>query len=167
MLEDQYDLSGGTTGWGLNFSSGLNLGEHDVLKLSYVYGEGIENYMQDSPVDVGIGRNSGGTTVPIKGVPLPISGVVAFLDHTWNGKWTSSIGYSGQFTDNAEGQTPDAFRNGHYAVGNLLYSPVPNMIFGGEFQWGRRENFSDGFKSDGVKVQFSFKYNFSHTLGGR
>jgi len=167
MLEDQYDLSGGTTGWGLNFSSGLNVGEHDVLKLSYVYGEGIENYMQDSPVDVGIGRNTSSAMVPIQGVPLPVSGVVAFLDHTWNSKWTSSIGYSGQFTDNAEGQAPDAFRNGHYAVANLLYSPVPNMMVGGEFQWGRRENFSDGFKSDGVKVQFSFKYNFSHTLGGQ
>jgi hypothetical protein len=166
MLEDQYDLNGGTTGWGLNFSSGLNVGEHDVLRLQYAYGRGIENYMQDSPVDIGIGRNSGSTTAPIKGVPLPITGVVAFLDHSWNSQWTSSIGYSGQFIDNSEGQAPNAFRNGHYAVGNLLYSPVPNMMFGGEFQWGRRENFSDGFKSDGVKIQFSFKYNFSHTLGG-
>ena len=56
---------------------------------------------------------------------------------------------------------------GHYALFNLLYTPVPNVMMGGEFQWGRRENFSDGFTSDGVKVQFSFKYNFSHTLGGQ
>ena len=39
-------------------------------------------------------------------------------------------------------------------------------MVGGEFQWGRRENFSDGFKYDGYKVQFSFKYNFSYKLGG-
>ena len=39
-------------------------------------------------------------------------------------------------------------------------------MMGGEFQWGRRENFSDGFHSDDVKLQFSFKYNFSHKLGG-
>ena len=39
-------------------------------------------------------------------------------------------------------------------------------MVGGEFQWGRRENFSDGFQSDGVKLQFSFKYNFSQK-GGR
>ena len=167
MLEDQYDLSGGTTGWGLNFSSGLNVGSSSVLRLQYVYGRGIENYMQDSPVDVGIGRNGGSTTTPIKGVALPINGVVAFLDHTWNSKFTSSVGYSGQFIDNSEGQTPDAFRNGHYAVGNILYTPVPNVMFGGELQWGRRENFSDGFKSDGVKIHFAFKYNFSHTLGGQ
>jgi len=40
------------------------------------------------------------------------------------------------------------------------------VMVGGEYQWGRRENFSDGFHSDGVKVQFSFKYNFSWKLGG-
>ena len=39
-------------------------------------------------------------------------------------------------------------------------------MFGGELQWGRRENFSDGFHSDGLKVQFSFKYNFSQRFGG-
>jgi hypothetical protein len=37
---------------------------------------------------------------------------------------------------------------------------------GGELQWGRRENNDDGFTSDGFKVQFSFKYNFSYKLGG-
>jgi hypothetical protein len=39
-------------------------------------------------------------------------------------------------------------------------------MFGAEFQWGRRQNFSDGFSSDGVKLQVSFKYNFSYKLGG-
>jgi hypothetical protein len=52
------------------------------------------------------------------------------------------------------------------ALGNLLYYPAPNVMVGGELQWGRRENFSDGFQSDGFKVQFSFKYNFSWKLGG-
>jgi hypothetical protein len=68
--------------------------------------------------------------------------------------------------DNTEGQLPDAYRRGHYALGNLLFTPVPNVMVGGELQWGRRENFADGFTSDGLKVQFSFKYNFSHTFGG-
>jgi hypothetical protein len=48
-LQDQYDLSGRTTGWGLNLSSNLNLGKNDVLRLQVAYGRGIENYMQDSP----------------------------------------------------------------------------------------------------------------------
>jgi hypothetical protein len=32
---------------------------------------------------------------------------------------------------------------------------------GGEFIWGRRENFLDGFRADDFRIQFSFKYNFS------
>ena len=56
-----------------------------------------------------------------------------------------------QDNDNREGSNPDAFRRGHYAVGNLLFTPVPNVMAGGELQWGRRENFLDGFTSDGCQ----------------
>ena len=167
MLDDQYDLSGGTTGWGLNFSSNLKPTPRDVIRLQLMYGEGVENYMNDSPVDIGIVRNPGNTVSPIKGVAIPVLGVVAFLDHSWNDTWSTTVGYSLADHDNAEGQTPDAYRRGQYALVNLLYSPVQNVMMGGELQWGRRENFSDGFASDGVKIQFSFKYNFSHTLGGQ
>ncbi len=59
-----------------------------------------------------------------------------------------------------------AFKDGHYVSGNLLYYPVPGVMVGGELQWGRRVNFSDGFEADGVKAQFAFKYNFSWKLGG-
>ena len=70
-----------------------------------------------------------------------------------------------QDIDNTDAQGPTAFKVGQYALGNLLYTPVPNAMFGGELQWGRRENL-DGFHSDGLKLQFSFKYNFAWKLGG-
>jgi len=40
---------------------------------------------------------------------------------------------------------------------------VAGVTTGVEFQWGNRENFSNGFKADIFKVQFSFKYAFSKT----
>jgi hypothetical protein len=40
------------------------------------------------------------------------------------------------------------------------------VLAGGEFQWGRRKNNTDGFISNDYRVQFSFKYNFSYKLGG-
>jgi hypothetical protein len=166
VLQDQYDLSGHATGWGLNFSSNLKFGKDDVLRLQYAYGRGIENYMQDSPVDIGIQNNFSNPVTPILGKPIPITGIVAFLDHNWDSQFSSTFGYSMQNMSNTDGQAGDAFHQGHYVLGNLLYSPVPNVMVGGEFQWGRRVNYSDGFQSDGVKVQFSFKYNFSHTFGG-
>jgi glutaminase A len=163
---DQFDLSGNATGWGINLSSNLNVGENDVVRLQFVFGEGIQNYMNDSPVDIGIKNNLSNPVTPVVGDPLPIVGIVAFVDHKWNDRFTSSVGYSQQDNDNTDAQAPDAFHAGRYALGNLLYTPVPNVMMGGELQWGRRENNSDGFHSDGFKVQFSFKYNFSWKLGG-
>ena len=152
-------------GWGVSISSNLRFGE-DVIRLQYVIGEGIQNYMNDSPVDIGIVNQFSNAVTPITGKALGIVGIVAFLDHSWNEQFTTSIGYSRQDIDNSEGQAPNAFQTGQYALGNVLYSPVPNVMVGGEFQWGRRENFSDGFHSDGLKLQFSFKYNFSYKVGG-
>jgi hypothetical protein len=111
-------------------------------------------------------RQPGNALAPVTADPIPILGITAFVDHTWNSRWTTALGYSFQDNDNRELQAPDAFRRGHYALGNLLYSPVPNVLVGGELQWGRRENYLDGFASDGFKVQFSFKYNFSARIGG-
>jgi DcaP outer membrane protein len=166
VLADQFQLGDSVVGWGLNFTSVLNVSKSDVLRLQYAYGRGIENYMQDSPVDIGVQKNPSNPVTPLLGKPLPITGIVAFLDHTWNSKVSSSVGYSSQNIDNTDGQAPNAFHAGKYALGNVLYTPVPNVMVGGEFQWGRRENFSDGFHSDGVKLQFSFKYSFSAKIGG-
>jgi hypothetical protein len=166
-LPDQFDLSDSVTGWGLNFSSVLNMRtKKDVIRLQFVIGEGIENYMNDSPVDVGIESDTTNAVRPIEGEPLGIRGIVAFLDHSWSDRWSSSIGYSRQDIDNSALQAPDAFKVGQYALGNLLFTPVANVMTGGEFQWGRRENFSDGFTSDGYRLQFSFRYNFSYKVGG-
>jgi hypothetical protein len=165
VLDDAFELSGDATGWGINLSSNLRAGASDTIRLQFVFGEGIQNYMNDAPVDIGIVNNLSDPVTPILGEALPIIGVVAFLDHTWSERFTSSVGYSLTDIDNTEGQASDAYRTGHYVLGNLLYLPVPNVLVGGELQWGRRENV-DGFSSDGLKLQFSFKYNFSWRLGG-
>jgi hypothetical protein len=166
ILDDQFDLSGEATGWGINLSSNLKAGAKDTIRLQFVFGEGIQNYMNDSPIDIGIVNNFGNPVTPIVGEPIPILGLVAFIDHTWNEHYSSTFGYSWQENDNTDAQAPSAFRTGHYVLGNLLYYPAPNVMVGGELQWGRRENFSDGFQSDAVKLQFAFKYNFSWKLGG-
>ena len=149
VLDDQFDLSGSATGWGLNFSSNLKPATSDVIRLQFVFGEGIQNYMNDSPVDIGIADNSRqpGHADP-RQADARSSASWLFLDHTWNDKWSQHGRLlADQDNDNTDGQAPDAFKTGHYALGNLLYTPVPNVMMGGEFQWGRRENFSDGFTS--------------------
>jgi hypothetical protein len=168
MLADQYELGGSATGWGVNLSSNLKLrGGDDVVRLSYAYGEGIENYMNDAPADLGIQNNFGDPVRPIKGKLLPVTGIVAFLDHKWNDRWTSAIGYSSLTIDNSDGQAANAFRKGQYALVNLLCTPVKDFMVGGEVQWGKRENFTDGWSVDDLRFQFSVKANFATLIGGK
>ncbi len=158
--KDLEDLSGSDLGWGLNLSSNINFTKKDIGRFQVVYGEGIENYLNDADVDVGV-QITNDPNRPIKGVALPILGIVAYLDHNWNKKFSSSIGYSFMNIENSSGQNPDAYHRGHYASTNLLYTPVDNVMVGGEFIWGRRENWRDGFASNDYRLQFAFKYNFS------
>lgn len=161
---DSVDLSGDALGWGLNLSTNLKLGKKTVFRGAVVYGEGIQNYMNDAPVDVGIKKNSSNRISPVEGKALPMIGITAFVDHNWNEKFSTALGYSMIDIDNSDGQTADAFKKGQYIVGNLMYYPVKNAMVGIEFQYGDRTNYTDGFTSSITKVQFSFKYNFSHTF---
>ncbi len=157
MGTDSLDLEGSANGWGLNLSSNIKIGDASTVRASIMYGEGVENYMNDAPADVGIKNVGSG----IEGVALPVFGLVAFLDHNWNEKFSSSVGYSMIDIDNSSGQSPNAFHRGHYALGNLLYYPTKNVMAGAELQYGKRENFSDDFTSDDVKLQVSFRYNYA------
>jgi len=161
-----YKLSGSANGWGVDLSTNLKFGKGNVARLSYVYGEGIENYMNDAPVDLGIQTNPGDAAQPVKGKLLPVTGLVGFLDFAWNDKWSTSIGGSSLTIDNSDGQAPSAFKKGEYALVNLLCTPVKNFMVGGEVQWGKRENFSDGWSVTDLRFQFSAKANFSALIGG-
>jgi hypothetical protein len=166
LNDDQFDLTGSTNGWGINVSTNLKI-QKDTVRASVVYGAGIQNYMNDAPVDVGIENNFQDPRRPVEGKALPLLGIVLFYDRTWSDKWTSSFGYSLVDIDNSDAQEANAFKAGHYALGNILYYPAPNFFVGGELQWGRRENFNDGWTYDDVRFQFSAKYSFSQRLGGQ
>lgn len=164
-LKEQFNLSGSGTGFGINLSSNLKAG-NGVFRLQVVYGDGIENYMNDAPADVGPKLNHSDPRKPIEGELLPVLGIVAFYDHNWNDKMTSSIGYSLVDITNSNGQADDAFEKGQYALVNVLFHPTQGFMFGPEVQWGKRNNFRDGFSSDDLRFQFSVKYNFGHKWGG-
>ncbi len=158
---DEYDLSGEALGWGFNLSSNLRLSEKDVFKGGIIAGKAIQNLMNDAPTDIGIKNNFNDTITPLKGVPLPLFSFSAYVDHRWNEKLSSAVGYSAIFTDNSDGQEDSAFQQGHYASANLLYYPIKNLMAGLELQWIRRQNYQDGWKVMATKIQISVRYNFS------
>jgi len=158
------DLSGHANGWGVNVSSNVKVSKH-VLRLQAVYGDGIENYMNDAPADVGIVNNFSNLRTPIRGKALPVLGLVGFFDLNWSSKFTSTIGYSRLDISNTNGEAASAFKSGQYALTNILYYPVKGAMLGPEFQWGYRDN-KTGFHVPDYRIQFSAKYNFNFRVGG-
>jgi hypothetical protein len=167
LTNDRFDLNGGVTGWGVSVSSGIKAGKKDLIHAQVIYGAGVENYFNDAPVDVGARTNLDEPLTPVTGKALPDFGMVLYLDHTWNDHFTSAIGYSRVDIQNSNLQLPEAFKIGQYASTNLLWTPVKNVLLGGEFQWGYRQNHSDGFTFNDYRLQFSAKYSFSQSFGGR
>jgi hypothetical protein len=155
------NLSGSAVGAGISVSSNLNFSKNDVGRFEVVYGQGIENYMNDAPIDVGIKNNFSNPTRPIVGVPLPLLGIVAFLDHKWSPRYTTAAGYSILNIENSNGQAAADFHRGQYGLANLLYRPVPKVMMGGEFQFGQRQNVSNGYIYNDFRMQFSFRYDWS------
>lgn len=151
-------------GWGVNTSGNTKFDKKDTGRFQVVYGHGIQNYMNDAPIDVGVKSNPGNPTNPITGVPLPVLGIVAFDDHKWSERLGTTIGYSYENISNSAQQLASDFHQGHYALANLVYYPVENVMMGGEFQFGRRLNFADGWNYNDYKLQFSFKYSYSKAV---
>ena len=159
-----YHLSGSAFGWGMNLNTVIQAVNKVRIKFQGVYGKGIENYIADAPADIGVQSNHGIPLQPVKGKALPVLGFFSFVEIIWNKKVQSSIGYSMEKIDNSDLQLPDAFRKGQYGLVNLRYYPVNNLMMGIEYQYGRRNNFTDGFHSIANKVQLSCKFNFSNKL---
>ena len=124
--------------------------------------------MNDAPVDIGIKNNFSDPRRPVVGKALPILGIVAFLDLNWNDEWTSTVGYSIVDIDNSErpGATARSRRASTRSPTSCTTRPRTSCS-AREIQWGKRENFRDGFTSDDVRIQFSAKYNFKLSLGGK
>lgn len=149
-----HEPSGSEVGYGINLSGVLNIGD-DHLRAGLVYGEGIANYMNDGGMDMAPDNLD-----PEDLQAVPLLGVVAYYEHSWNDRMSSAFGYSFTEVDNQSLQLNNAFQKGEYASVNLLYSPWPQIMLGGEYLWGKRTDFGGAFGTDN-RVQFSVKYTFS------
>lgn len=155
------DLSGRAIGWGWTISTAINLGKQFTIKVQTIHGAGIESHIADAPADVVPENNPGVPSKPVKGIAQPAWGFFSFIEARWSNWCHSTIGYSQENVTNGDLQAQNAFRKGRYAMVNLRFMPWRNIVTGLEYQFGGRDNFSDGFHSTANKLQVSFKFNFS------
>ncbi len=154
------------TGWGVNVTTVINVLAKDAIRAGVVYGDGIASYMNDGGMDAGPDQGllpDGSLPGNTKVEAVPLLGVSVYYDHWWSSQFSSSIGYSYNEVDNTDGQTADTYKKGQYSSVNLLYYPVENIMVGGEFLWGDREN-KNGDSNNDTRAQFSVKYSFGATL---
>ena len=82
------------------------------------------------------------------------------MDLSFSKEFGASLGYSFTHVDNTSGQTNDAFRRGDYASVTLLHLPIPNILTGVSYTYGRRTD-NDGETGVDQRAQLSVKYSFS------
>ena len=148
------------TGWGVDVTASIKVGDKDKVLLGFVTGAGIATFMNDGGVDMAP-TTVNPATADAKAVDL--TGISAYFDHYWNSKWSSSIGYSYDEVDNLNGQNGSAFKKGDYFSANILHTPVDNILIGAELLWGKREDFNGNSGNDS-RIQFSLKYSFGAKL---
>lgn len=144
-------------GYGVNASTVINMFSRDKLKLQVAYGEGIGNYFNDGGLDIAPDSDDINTA---DATAVTILGIVAYYDHYWSEKWSTTVGWSMTDLDDEDGQAFDEFKKGQIATANLLFYPTSNTYTGFEFTWGEREDI-DGEDGDDYRIQFSFHMNFS------
>jgi hypothetical protein len=161
---DTLELAGHATGWGMNLTGAYKFGgekhERDALKLQYMVGAGAETYLNDNTFDVGPRVSPGNPVRPIVGVPLPVRSFTGYVE-MYRGSWGGMAGYSMQDIQNSDGQPANAFSAAGYGTVTAIYSPTTVALAALEYQYGRRANFSDGWRFSDHRLQLTIQYRFS------
>ena len=124
--------------------------------------------MNDAPVDIGIQNNLSNPVTPVVGKALPILGRRG-LPRPQLEREVDEHGrlLAGEHHQQRRPGRRTRTRRASTRSRTCSTTRPPNVFLGPEIQWGKRENFWDGFTSDDVRIQFSAKYNFKHSLGGK
>ena len=152
----EFDTPDGTdrsaTGWGLSASTRYNFSGGDWVGASASYGEGLGRYL------LGIRSSAGGAVGgPDFGLELRDNwgGFVNYF-HKWSDTMRSSLTVGHAQADALDFQPDTTFESTSYAAVNWLWSPLPYLTLGVEYQYGKIE-FVNGEDSDNSRISFAFQ----------
>lgn len=147
-------------GYGAMVMASMPLGNTTTLKGTATFGSGIGNYMGNPANNVF--RNTPDVYVDASG-DLETVDITAFgvsLNHNWNAKWFSSVGYSMLEQDlpstgsyNTEVDTLD------YAFANVIWDITTRVFVGLEYQYVNIDQVG-GESNDASRLQASASFQF-------
>lgn len=158
---DDISLSTQTkAGWGAMLSGNIALCPAANFFGQVVYGEGIENYIQDL-------NGNGYDLVPNPGrlgrlQTLPAMGWLAGLQVNFTKNWQMNAAYSQVSVwdkNDYFAQAPDTYRLSQYVVGNLFYNISPAFSVGAEYLYGTRQN-ANHDRAHANRAQMMVQFNF-------
>ncbi len=127
--------------------------QDDFLQFQLTYGEGIGSLFNDFPPDAvyDVARDD------LK--PLKTLGWLVGYQHWWSKKFYSLASYGWLKQDNKDIQLPTAYKKTQYASFNLVWTPDPRWLLGGELVYGSRED-KDGKSGSNVRSVITSRFNF-------
>lgn len=164
QVRAQWDEGGGITEE--EFGGGLSLSARHVLP----WADPRDNVLLQLNVGRGIGRyiNDLNTVGDFDGVFNPATGELELLDvaagyisgqHWWGPTLRSNLTVGMVYVDQPNFADERSYEHTIRTSTNLLWSPMPRLLLGGEFLWGSRENV-DGSSGDASQLQLAAKYRF-------
>jgi len=125
----------------------------DFLQFQMTYGEGIGSLFNDFPPDAvyDVANND------LK--PLETLGLLFGYQHWWSPKFYSLGSYGWLKQDNEDIQLSTAYKETMYGSLNLVWTPDPRWLLGGEVIYGSRED-KDGVSGSNVRTVVTSRFNF-------
>ena len=159
QLEDEDSGTEAEYGYGISISGSKERPMWDArnkMLFQLTAGRGIGRYINDLST-VG---DYDGVFSPEGNLDLVdvVSGYISG-QHWWGETLRSNVTFGYVEVDNPGYVPDDAYKRTFRSSFNLIWSPMPRILLGGEYLWGFREN-EGGDDGDASQIQFSAKYHF-------
>lgn len=154
------DMSGSTKesmGWGFSLTSKIHFGQHTDFFFQGTYGEGIAAYVQDLAgvgLDFTVADTGKSSLVPVYGGYISIQ---QYLNRKHSLFTTLVAGFTE--TGDLSNLSASQYKTGYYLAANVFWNMMDDMLFGMEYNWGKRVNI-DQASGEANRINFCLQYNF-------
>jgi len=143
------------TGWGINASAGLDLGDKASVQALVVYGEGVGGMGNDTSfLNSDAAYNADGELEA-----MPYWSAHLGFTHHWSDVARSTFTYGYVNLDNTDGQAPTFYHTSTYASANLVWQIRRRLSLGIEGLYGIQEARNGVDSGDHLRFQVGMVYS--------